>query len=354
MFYKKICTFIISIVCLILVMSVNVCANDNTISCCNTSPELLKELHNELIQKKSDSINKNGNISLFSQFIGLSKQHLMPSTGTVQALVVPITFPEHPISDEIYNGIKDGLFGKHQSPNYFDYVSSENQISVKEYFDFHSNGKMNFTGDILPVYMCKETPVYYDNNDTNFDNLLSEILSFYKTEGVVDNYSKYDSDNDGYIDCLILMYAEFNDLTYIGDGTNGHHAWGFFVTSGGNIVIENDDTRVNRRANIPYNADSTEMSDILIENSTLHECCHLMGLDDNYNPYSDSRNCTLYGLNEIMSSTNGLYFFNAYYRYLLDWIDPYVIPYEDTIEEINLNAYSNNDNTNNAIILVPD
>lgn len=177
---------------------VNVYAEEHTLSCCGTDPQLIQELHNELLQKKSKELNQQDNpwsneISLFSSSIGSVRpsRHLMPSTGTVNALVIPITFPDHPISKERLELLKDELFGLHSDLNCFKYEATA-RPSVKEFFRDNSNGKLNFTGELMPIYTTSELPVYYEENDYYLYDLIEEILNYYKNSGIVDDYSQYD------------------------------------------------------------------------------------------------------------------------------------------------------------------
>lgn len=342
-------------ICLLTSLYINVSAEKYSFKCC-TDPEFIQEANNTLIQKKLTKIDQeqhlwNNEISLFSSSIESIHLtgHLMPSTGTVNALVIPVTFPGHPVSEERLELLKDALFGLHDDRNCFNYEAAA-RPSAKEFFRDNSNGKLDFTGDLLPLYTTSELPTYYVENDNRLQNLLKEILNYYKSEKIVDNWSKYDSDGDGFIDCLMLLFASFDDLKY--GSVNGNASfWNDHVQTISYITID-DSIKLSQNAVISFSAEMTPYS----KSATfVHECGHLMGLPDNYS-VEGTDNCIIYGTHDFMTSDGGRYYFNPFSRYLLDWIEPKVLPYDGDIRSINLCAYENYDDTGTerAIIFIPD
>ena len=333
------------------VFTVNSYAEESSFQC-NTNPELIQDMNSALLQKKIRELNReyspwDSEISLFSDFNGFVNGGItMPSTGNVRALIVQLEFPEHPLSDGLLNTLYDDFFGVHKNADPSKFFTFNDERSVSELYKVHSNGKLNFTGDVMPIYRTKEFPSYYTIN--NINQLMSEILSHYKREGIVDDYSKYDSNKDGYIDSLIVLYPFYPDLEY-------GNAWGSHAGSGSGIIIEGDPIKVNSFVTMNNSVTSEGVS----THTVLHECGHLMGLPDNYNVGGVSGNsCTLTGTGEIMTAGSGSEkcYFNAYYRYLLDWIEPTILPYNDDLETMDLCAYENTDdnNTEQAIIFIPD
>ncbi|MCH5210998.1 MAG: DUF5011 domain-containing protein [Oscillospiraceae bacterium] len=346
--------FVILFVITCMLSALSLCAQAEEFEC-HTDSEFMQKANNALLQKKFKELNQTNNpwsseFNLFSVEGGpISFPHLMPSTGTVNALVIPITFPDHPVSDERLEQLKDELFGIHNDRNSFKYESTA-RPSTRQIFREQSNGKLDFTGDLMPLYTTSELPTYYEENDLYLQNLLSEILNYYKDSGIVDDYSKYDSDKDGYIDCLMLLYARFDDLKYTQSGTiipnwNDH-------TQPVNVTINNDSTKLSQNVIADFNPYSNLYS---LSEIYAHECGHLMGLNDNYNP-SGLKRCDLYGTHEWMASGGIRNYFNPFYRYILDWIEPEILLYEDSVEEINLAAYENPDDSDmeRAVIFIPD
>ncbi len=360
---KRLALLTIAILCLILLAgtSMSVYANEPLFEC-HTDPELIEEATNALVQKKLTELNKTQNsqeneIMLFQHldFEGTKVTGFsMPSTGEVRALIVPLAFPGYEIPARSFELMQDEFFGIHESADKSFFFTFDDERSATELFRAHSNGKLNFTGDIMPQYETAELPSYYDENDSGLTDLLSEILSYYKRAGIVSDYSRYDSDNDGYVDCLAVVYPMHRDLKYSA-GTGGSLAWGNKVVSGSSIKIENDSIKVNTRMTLGVSADEPNDVHAVGAYSILHECGHLMGLPDNYDTTED---CTLHGTGEILTAGEGAEqcYFNAYYRYLLDWIEPVVLPYKENLTEIMLCAYEAPDDIDKerAVIFIPD
>lgn len=215
-----------------------------------------------------------------------------------------------------------------------------------------SGGKLNLIVDMPPVYQATNTQYCYSQNDSNLKGLMSEIFSYYKNMGYVNDYSDYDSDGDGCIDCLIFTW-EYATSEPIQD--SGQQVWGFYGSGAATMfhMTVNDETINAHLAKVPFLTPQDKKSYLAdTRYQYIHECNHLMGLDDNYSAYGFE--CTLYGTNDIMVGEH--YYINGYYRYLLDWIEPKILPYEDSTEEIDLCAFENNNTTNKeqAIILIPD
>lgn len=104
-----------------LFVGVDVYAEDASFQC-GTSPETVREATNALIQKKMMELNNNsllpdGEVSLASIFppeIFFWGRGSMPSTGTVRALVIPLTFPGYPVQDDVMELLQDQYFGEHK------------------------------------------------------------------------------------------------------------------------------------------------------------------------------------------------------------------------------------------------
>ena len=194
----------------------------------------------------------------------------MPSIGDVKALVIQLEFPEHPLSSGLLDSVYDDFFGIHENADSSKFFTFDDERSVSELYKVHSNGKLNFTGDVMPIYKTKELPTYYSGD--RYKELMSEILSYYKKEGFIDDYAKYDSNKDGYIDSLIVLFPFHSDLKYGG-------LWENQAVNGNGIIIKDDSTQVKSFV-MMYNSNSSDR--IVSSHTVLHECGHLMGLPDNY------------------------------------------------------------------------
>ena len=151
---------------------------------CNTSPEAVQDLHSELVQKKNIELNSelslwsSNKISLFSTISEASlRKGAMPSTGNVKALVLTVSFPNAPLTDEHFIQLTDDLIGNHSNADASKYYCHYDERSVKEIYRDMSNGKLNFDADIMPIYQAKYQQYYYAQNDPDLNDLITEILA---------------------------------------------------------------------------------------------------------------------------------------------------------------------------------
>lgn len=86
--------------------------------------------------------------------------------------------------------------------------------SVKDYYAFVSNGQLDLTSDIVGPYTSKNMMSYYGGNsflggnDKNPYELFKEALEQVSQDV---NLSEYDSNGDGYVDNLHIIYAGYGE-----------------------------------------------------------------------------------------------------------------------------------------------
>lgn len=256
-------------------------------------------------------------MSLFSEFNKFKKE-VAPSTGTVRALVLPITFPNHSISKERIDMFDDEFFGMHSdvSINDFSEKPGENYASTRDILKVNSDEKLYFTGDILPLYEVSYMPDYYNQNPEEVAKMVNEILTYYKNNNIITDFSQYDSDNNGTIDCLIMAYPFFSDLIY--NPNPDSFKW-MSCVNGGVYKADGEDIAAHQIIFYTY-TDIEEYNFLLGGETVAHEYGHLMGLYDNYNNahFGVENKCTLYGGIDLWGLNSD--YVNPYYRYILDWI----------------------------------
>lgn len=319
---------------------------------CQTDPEVIRELHEGLVQEKQLELQQkigqqtgdSNEVELFSKLLDKLPGR-MPSTGDVKALVLPVDFPEIRLTDEEFEKLKDQLVGVHPEPYSLLFYTNLDDRSTAELFKDHSNGKLNWQADIMPLYRLPNSQQYYEENDADLYTLIPELLTYYRGNGYINDFSDYDSDNDGYIDCLILVFAQATEV-YFPQG----NTWNNVTHTGTEFAVGNETVKCRYFMGASFTVGEYIQSPPTSK-VVAHECGHMMGLADNY--ITGNYNCLLYGTNEMMG---GGYQFNAYYRYMLDWIDPVVLPYEEGLKEIELVTYGHPDkgDMEQAVILIPD
>jgi len=240
----------------------------------------------------------------------------IPATGDVKVLVFAIDFPDSKINensptideiDQAFNGLSDDLAFE----------------SLNSYYVKSSYGKLNITADVFGYYTVSQTSTYYNEENEKFysddpisgdytyveSDIIDELLTYYDQDI---NYADYDSNNDGYIDGIYLVYNHptsdsnlwwayqyyyYNESTYDGVTPN-YYTWGsndFIINLNGEI-----DAKV-----------------------FIHETGHMLGLDDYYDYYTeDLKNEG--GLGTYMMDFNeGDH--DPFSKILLGWITPTVV-----------------------------
>lgn len=127
-------------------------------------------------------------------------ENCMPPTGNSKVLVIPVAIGDHPKTEEMRDKIEKAFFGTSEDTGW---------ESLQSYYYKSSYTKLNISGDVTPWYQAKKSQKYYANYEDNDDYfygstvILDEALEFFKDDY---DYSDYDSNKDGYIDAVYLIY----------------------------------------------------------------------------------------------------------------------------------------------------
>ncbi|PKK94644.1 MAG: hypothetical protein CVV60_05395 [Tenericutes bacterium HGW-Tenericutes-5] len=255
----------------------------------------------------------------------------IPSIGEAKVLVFAVDFPDQPISNAssvladlniAFNGSSDDLVYE----------------SLHSYYLKSSYNKLDLTADIYGFYRAEHDSTYYETlNDEYYatdpntgqylypdashpdSDLIYELLTYY--DGVID-YSQYDSNNDGYIDGVYVIYN--HDVSY----ESGSDLWwayqyyymyydtfdgvdpNYYVWMGLDFFYEGDED-INAR-------------------TLIHESGHMLGLDDYYDYYPDDA-YNEGGLGSFMMDyTIGDH--EPFSKILLGWVTPIVIEKSMTVD----------------------
>ena len=270
----------------------------------------------------------------------------IPTTGDVKVLVFVVDFPDNLITNpsSVLNDTNIAFNGGSSDLPY---------ESLHSYYQLSSFGKLNLTADIFGVYTAENNASYYEQANDLFyatdpltgeylyndaphpdSDIIYELLVHYNN--VID-YKDYDSNLDGYIDGIYVMYN--HEISY----ENGSDLWwayqyyywyedsfdqvspNYYVWAGIDFLYEGGES-VNAR-------------------TIIHETGHMLGLDDYYDYYPDD----IYnsgGLGTFMMDyTIGDH--DVFSKILLGWITPIVI--EDTLT-IDLSKHI----TNGEVLLIID
>lgn len=236
---------------------------------------------------------------------------MLPSVGSPMLLVLLIEFPDARFAYNITKEYIDEIFfGKN-----IDYQT------VSSFYYYSSYGRLQLDGEVLDVYRTKRNSSYYENEyyDYALDAILKEAINYYNP--VID-YSKFDSNNDGYIDNVVVIYSK--DYDYYSDIW-----WAYNVDfDDPDTYYEGPDLQVD---GVYVNNCIWASAEFLFENdyngkditTFIHELGHSFGLDDYYD--YDERGGPKGGLGgaDLMDDTVGDH--NSFSKYLLGWVDPIIV-----------------------------
>ena len=279
-----------------------------------------------------DSDNLQDKLLAYDGSIGL------PSTGNIDCLVVPVQFPDtQAITSADLEKLNKAFNGT---------AADTGWQSVSSYYALSSYNKLNLNYDIWGVnigtsgnvFTASHDSAYYNNYNQTVDVgdytytqygdevILLEVLEW--LEGQID-LTKYDTNNDGCIDAVYLIYSA--DVDYQSDSSI---YWAYVTWYSGNRQFDGKDAYYYLFAGFDFmdedadRADGTEYSGTIeglnINASTyIHETGHLMGLDDYYDYDMTVGSGEGLGGADMMDYTVGDH--GVYSKIMLGWITPTVV-----------------------------
>ncbi|MCI8520136.1 MAG: hypothetical protein HFE50_01415 [Clostridia bacterium] len=207
----------------------------------------------------------------------------MPSTGNVNTIAIIIDFPDVPIE---------------WTPETTTSQVEKLLQDTSRHYKKASYGKLNLSSDI---FYCMLPKNYSEYKEAYFEgSIIKDALLLLERDGV--DFSKYDSNNDGYIDGIYIYVKAGN----MGD-MNGVLGYCHYVE------VEAGEKKTVDSAWMPITGKS---------HTCIHETGHLLGLRDRYsNIYEDAFSPLLH---DVMGRGEESYH-NIVDKYLLGWIDPVII-----------------------------
>ena len=279
-----------------------------------------------------------------------------PTKGDVKPLVIPIWFTdsENYIDLSLREGVRDDI-----DATYFGTREETGWHSMRSFYEAESCGMLNIEGVTSEWYeVGKPSTAYYSNTDgrANTNALVKEAVDWYFTNNPSERRIAYDSDLNGYLDAVMLIYAA---PCYPAFGADAPNLWAycywlqkteyrsnfnpgpntFFWASycflyGWNTVRQATGHQY-------YYGDTTHCA--IDSHTFIHEMGHVFGLDDYYdygpNKYSPAGSFSMQDHNVGGHDPFSLMAFG--------WADPY-IPTDSC--EIKLRPFAT---TNDVILLTP-
>jgi len=251
--------------------------------------------------------------------------HFQPTTGKVKSLVVPVAFKDIGPKEVEKEDFR------------LDYQS------VSSFFYNSSYGQLDLEFDVLNWVTLDKKSTYYnfvntldDTGSKGSDTIVKEVLN--KIDDSID-FSKYDANNDGYIDSIYIVYSRDYEIV------NSDFWWAFQTY----VETNNEYDEVK-----PFNYVFAAYDFIFDESphtakTFIHETGHLMGLEDYYD-YDYDSGYEYGGVGEADMQDNNVGDHNPYTKLALNWIDPILVNFEEDKKSYTIGKYD----TTSDVLLVCD
>jgi M6 family metalloprotease-like protein len=226
-------------------------------------------------------------------------------------LVVPLRpLPKNPLIGRITGGSYD-LKPLVLKVEFSDVAGSKDVSGIvsgfETYYEEQSLGNFIIDSEVIDSwYTLPKTMGYYGGNyETNVPYMVSDAIA--AADADID-FSDYDGDNDGVVDCLILIHAGEPDES---GGGNGDEIWSHYFT----VSEQADGVQI-----IDYMTISEESPVGILG----HEFAHYLGLPDLYD--TDSSDGDSHGVGYFGMMAYGPYLdepsgFTPWAKYYLGWLD---------------------------------
>ena len=263
----------------------------------------------------------------------------IPSKGDVNILVIPIWFANS--SDHI----RGGLLSKSQdqvrediATAFFDRDSSGKERlaswrSVKRYYEEASFGNLHVDGVVTGWYSINKRASDISSN-TSTVSLVKNAVDWAKNQYKDVDWTKFDADNNGYLDCVCLIYGYHNSsykegFAGFGRPTRSNDnlwAYTFWVqdTNKKNVSNPGPNTFLWASYDFMYGeyAGGTNTEDDKVDAHTfIHEIGHCFGLEDYYDYNNNNSSCRSGGFSMQDYNVGG---HDPFSRLALGWVNPYV------------------------------
>lgn len=265
-------------------------------------------------QKLDDVLDIMGQDKYTGEIYGITRG--LPSVGNPKILVIPVAFTDYTADNNMVSTLEKAFFGTSDDTGW---------ESLNSYYYKSSYGKLNIEGEVLPVYQTNKSSKYYERKSDGDYEIIQSALRYYDN---VINYADFDSDNDGYIDAIYLVYTcpinytdsdsmwwaytyeYFTDEVELYDNVEAD----FYLLAGYDFLFETPSSNKKLKLNLE---------------TFIHETGHLLGLDDYYD--TDLSNGPAGGLGGGDMMDNNVGDHNAFSKALLGWVNPLIVTNTSTI-----------------------
>jgi M6 family metalloprotease-like protein len=270
----------------------------------------------------------------------------VPSTGDSKIVVIPVYFSDYTCEDlgldedEVKTNLYNAFFGESDDTGW---------ESVSSYYYKSSYEQLNITGmvtDLCPIGQTLSEIAALTSSSSYYDptyTILETANEFFKTN-YSSSVSEYDTDNDGYIDGIWLVYlnpylssssnldyyiekegwstsslsrsnsSDYQDYSNISDILWAYTYWDYYSTSS----VTSPNAKAYCWASYSFLFEGGYEG--VDAHTFIHETGHLLGLDDYYSyDYSDAP------IGGLAMMDNNIGDHDAFSKYLLNWISPKIV-----------------------------
>lgn len=264
-----------------------------------------------------------------------------PSIGNINALVIPVWFKDS--TNFIDQNKRDGVRNDIETA-FNGSESATGWNSVKTFYKKESHDRCAFNAFVTSWFECGASYSDYKTDSNNTARLTSVAHQWFTTMYPENDIKDFDSDRDGLIDAMILIYAA-PDYSASRDW-GSQNLWAYcswtmeapnfdkpkvsgFMWASYDFMYGREKSQ--QKTGKPYGSGKT--SHMNIDSHTyIHEFGHLFGLSDYYD-YSQQYSAS--GAFSMQDYNVGGH--DPYSMMALGWVDPYIVNKYSTIH---LNAFS--------------
>jgi len=221
--------------------------------------------------------------------------------------------------------------------------------SCYDYYYEISYGNLELKGNCYGWYSTGQAKNYYAYNSYGFDGPYPQntaglaMAAITATDSVVD-YSKFDNDRDGYVDCLWVVHSglgaeETGNSTDIWSHSTRLSNWiGEYTTNDPDPNHPGEYIKINKYIVMPERSGCSQHGDMVSIGVFCHEFGHGLGLPDLYDTDNSSEGIGNWGLMAAGSwggdgwSAWSPVHMCAWSKVQLGWIEPTVISLDDSYE----------------------
>ncbi len=261
----------------------------------------------------------------------------LPSSGSYEVLVIPVEIKDKPFAAD-YDNKLDLAFNGTQFETGWE--------SVASFYYRSSYGLLDLSFEIAPKYISLYNANYYEDFGDEGDQYIIKEALLGLDEQI--DFSRYDFNDDGYIDSVIFIYSYDYDYD-----TDPWWAWVYSAQFGEASQIGNLDGKKFEYyfwASYAFLEDPIVGNDNIIVNAEtyIHEVGHLFGIVDFYQ-YEDTYEYGPLGGFDMMDHNVGDH--GPFNKLVFGWLQPLLAVNGSYL--VTLDSYSTDNDGLNSVLLIP-